>query len=125
MNSSIAELRASGVDTTRIFWLDATGKSPSSSANISATHGAQALSQLSVLLGGMTGSGNFSFVIFDSLDSLVEKNGRVKALKFALYMVKSLTHRGIGAIFVVKDKRAVGAAFVKRLARECDSTITV
>jgi hypothetical protein len=122
MGKSIDTLREEGVDTSRIFWIDATGKGPSASANISATEGPRSLVQLSIMLSGMAASGNFSFAVFDSLDDLILRNGKEKALKFALYMVKSLSHRGIGALIAIRNRRAF-KAFARRLARECDAVI--
>lgn len=125
---SAPALQKSGADLSLINWVDASGEiyykaSPLKAAtNLSFVENPRALTHLSMIISGMASSGNFSFVVLDSVNDLLAANGEEKTLKFLFFLVKKFEHLHIGALFfAVQDAKF--KEFFADVSRECGKAV--
>ena len=129
---SMRDIKTDGIDVSRLFWIDASGKlfrkeAPEKNmANCSFMENANALSHLSLVVSTMSAGGNHNPVVLDSLDDLLAANGQEKTLKFATFLISKFKGLSMGALFVVRNPSGKGvSALLKPLAREMDGTVEI
>lgn len=122
-----ASLKDRNIDTSKLYFIDATGKQTgkrAKAANCSFIRSPESLTELSLAMTALANTGKFDFLFFDSLSTLLMYNDLETTGRFVHYMVskiRNLNLRGI-MISVVEEK---SNKLIPVVSQFCDDIIKV
>ena len=120
-----AHLKKLGIDTDRMFFIDACSKSgsPSSAAkNCVLIQSPQALTELSIAITTVCNTGKFDFLYFDSLTTLLIFNELKTTEKFIHYMISKMRTFNLKGIILSMDEEK-SKELLSMLEQLCDKMV--
>jgi len=122
-----SELEEKKIDTDNILFIDGVSKkrnTPENAGKVTYISGPESLTDLSIAITVATNTGNYKFLLLDSLTTLLIYNDAHNTQKFAHYLISKMSSYGMSMIILTLDEEN-SKKMLPILTPFCTKVITV
>lgn len=126
-HSTKSELEGRGISIKDIYFIDASGASPKkddSCQNCMAMR-STSLTELSLAITAALGAGNFSYCVFDSLDTMLTYGDFHTCRNFTYYLLNKFQNNTNTSLLVMATDAEESGKMIREAAPVCDAIIGI